>query len=189
MPSRKSVIVRKNLKRARRGQVIIIGALLMAVFLFSVVVLTYASAQYQRNPTVENVFEVVSNVKAAIAKMLAASVADYASTLQFSGNRTYAQTRATALLEDGLHRLGTLFADWNPSFKVDTAPTFATTWFEPTSFTNGRLNISFDLGKLGLKGVAYDAHATLNVVIWNVTETDVTLNLSLIHISEPTRPY
>ncbi len=147
-----------------RGQFSIIAALLVAVVLIASVMTTYSAIRYSPVQGQPQIMSAVDQTNLALKQILGFTVGYYGSVLQVTGNSSYAQTLATNYLDSGLQNTADIRPEWAASFNV-TSLTLNTYWFTNESFSEGSLNVTYDLPGLGISGIAYSASCRLDVQI------------------------
>ncbi len=147
-----------------KGQFSIIAALLVAVVLIASVMTTYSAIRYSPVQGQPQIMSAVDQTNLALKQMLGFTVGYYGSVLQVTGNSSYAQTLATNYLNSGLENAADIRPEWGASFNI-TALTLSTDWFTNQSFSEGGLNVTYDLPGLGISGIAYSVSCRLDAQI------------------------
>ena len=147
-----------------KGQFSIIAALLVAVVLIASVVTTYSTIRYGAVESQPQILSAVDETNLALKQILGFTVGYYGSVLQVTGNSSYAQTLATNYLDSGLENVADIRPEWGASFNV-IALSLGTNWFTNESYSQGNLNITYDLTGLGIYGIAYSTSCRLGVQI------------------------
>jgi len=147
-----------------KGQFSIIAALLVAVVLVASVMTTYSAIRYNPVQGQPQIMSAVDQTNLALKQILGFTVGYYGSVLQVTGNSSYAQTLATNYLNSGLENAADTNPEWGASFNI-TALSLSNNWFTNESYSEGSLNITYDLPGLGIKGIAYSASCRLDVQI------------------------
>ena len=147
-----------------KGQFSIIAALLVAVVLVASVMTTYSAIRYNPVQGQPQIMSAVDQTNLALKQILGFTVGYYGSVLQVTGNSSYAQTLATNYLNSGLGNGTDTNPEWGASFNI-TALTLSNNWFTNESYSEGNLNVTYDLPGLGIKGIAYSASCRLDVQI------------------------
>ena len=164
--------------RANRGQFSIIAALFVAIILVSSVMFTYSSIRYDTNQSQPQILSAIDETNLALKQVLGFTVGYYGSVLQVTGDSTYAQTLASHYLDTGLENIADIRPEWGTSITV-TDLSLSTNWFMNSSYSQGNLNITYDLDGLGVSGVAYSASSRLDVSIFPSTYSNkVCLNVT-----------
>ena len=96
--------------------------------------------------------------------MLGFTVGYYGSVLQVTGNSSYAYAQSENYLNSGLNNIVDIKPQWGTSFNV-TALSLGTDWFTNESYSEGNLNVTYDLTGLGVTGIAYSVSCRLDVQI------------------------
>ena len=154
-----------NIKSKRKkGQFSIIAALLISVVLVTAVMVTYSNIR--NNPLREppHVLAAIEEINFGIKQILGFSVGYYCSILQVTGNTTYAIEKTSSYLRSGLLYISDAHPDWNPCFEL-TQSEFGINWFSTTSYSYGRLVVTYNLTGLGISGMTYNATSVLNTSI------------------------
>jgi hypothetical protein len=147
-----------------KGQFSIIAALLVAVVLVASVMTTYSAIRYNPVQGQPQIMSAVDQTNLALKQILGFTVGYYGSVLQVTGNSSYAQTLATNYLNSGLENAADTNPEWGASFNI-TALSLSNNWFTNESYSEGSLNITYDLPGLGIKGIAYSASCRLDIQI------------------------
>jgi hypothetical protein len=161
-----------------RGQFSIIAALFVAIILISSVMFTYSSIRYSSNLNEPQILSAIDETNLALKQVLGFTVGYYGSILQVTGNSSYAKTLASNYLNSGLKSIADVRPEWGTSFHV-TGLTMSTNWFMNSSYSQGILNVTYDLPGLGIQGVAYSASSRLDVNIFpSPSINEVCLNIT-----------
>ena len=170
--------------RGRRGQFYVVSALLISIILVSAVISTYTiirGVSYDRPPKLLNVVE---ETNLSIRRILEFSVGYYNSILQATGNSSYAKEAALDYLYSGFVYITRLHPDWGLSFKVEEV-VFSTEWFSPTSYSMGRVSVTYSSKDLGMYGLRYNTSCLLKAAI---LESPVTNQVKVQVTGEDGRP-
>lgn len=147
-----------------KGQFSIIAALLVAVVLIAAVMTTYSSIRYNQLQNQPMVLNAVDEINLALKQMLGFTVGYYGSVLKVTGNASYAKALAANYLSSGLSSIGDIRPEWGTSFNV-TALKLSANWFTNTSYSQGAIEVKYDLTGLGIYDVVYSTSSRLEVSI------------------------
>ncbi len=155
-----------------KGQFSIIAALLVAVVLIGSVMGTYSSLRYSVSTTQEQpqIMSSVDETNQALKQLLGFTVGYYGSVLKVTGNVTYAQQLAHTYLDSGIENLGSIKPEWALSLN-NTQVGLSANWFTNDSYSQGSMNVTYDLNGLGITGVSYSASSRLEVQVSNINST------------------
>ncbi len=150
--------------KAAKGQFSIIAALLISVVLVTAVMVTYSNIR--NNPLGEppQVLAAIEEVNFGVQQILGFSVGYYGSILQVTGNTTYAQEKTDSYLQSGLLYISDTHPDWNPSFELSQSE-FGINWFNTTSYSYGKLAVTYNLTGLGISGMRHNVTSILKVSV------------------------
>lgn len=154
----------------KKGQFSIIAALLVAVVLISTVVVTYSMLRNSPIQDQPQVLSAVDEMNFAIKQILSFSVGYYGSILQVTGNMTYAKNLAVNYTRDGLERIADMHPEWGTSLNL-THLDLNTNWFTNSSYSGGRMDVTYSLTRLGISGINYEASCRLDVQTVNTNST------------------
>jgi hypothetical protein len=127
-------------------------------------VTTYSAIRYSAVESQPQILSAVDETNLGLKQILGFTVGYYGSVLQVTGNSSYAQTLATNYLDSGLENVADIRPEWGASFNV-TSLSLSTNWFTNESYSQGNLNITYDLTGLGIYGIAYSTSCRLDVKI------------------------
>lgn len=147
-----------------KGQFSIIAALLVAVVLVAAVMTTYSTIRYDQLQDQPQVISAVDEINLALKQMLGFTVGYYGSVLKVTGNASYARVLAVKYLSSGLNNIGDIRPEWGTSFNVTTLQLSAN-WFTNTSYSEGAMEVKYDLTGLGLSDVVYSTSSRLDVLV------------------------
>ena len=153
-----------------KGQFSIIAALLVAVVLVASVMTTYSTIRYSSVQGQTQILTAVDETNMALKQMLSFTVGYYGSVLKVTGNVTYAKELATKYLSSGLIHAGDIKPEWGLSLNI-TDLQLNVNWFTNTSYSQGNMQVIYDLKGLGITGVRYSASSRLDVQISNASST------------------
>ena len=100
----------------------------------------------------------------ALKQVLGFTVGYYGSILQVTGNSSYAYAQSSNYLNSGLANIVNMNPQWGTSFNI-TSLSLDNNWFTNASYSEGNLNVTYDLTGLGVYGIAYSASCRLDVQI------------------------
>lgn len=147
-----------------KGGFSIIAALLVAVILVASVTATYAAIRYNPVQSQPQILSAIDETNLALKQILCFTVGYYGSVMQVSGNSSYAQTLATKYLNSGLDNVANIKPERGTSFSLGNL-LLGTNWFTNKSYSQGNINVTYDLAGLGISGIVYSASCRLDVQI------------------------
>jgi hypothetical protein len=147
-----------------KGQFSIIAALFVTVILISSVMVTYSAIRYGSTQDQPQIISAMDETNLALKQVLGFTVGYYGSILQVTGNSSYAYAQSSNYLNSGLANIANMNPQWGTSFNI-TALSLDNNWFTNASYSEGNLNITYDLTGLGVYGIAYSASCRLDVQI------------------------
>jgi hypothetical protein len=149
-----------------KGQFSIIAALLVSVVLIATVVMTYSMIRNSPTEALPQVQSAIDETNLALKQILGFTIGYYGSVLQVTGNSSYAKMLATNYLQSGLVNVANIHPDWGASFNVPNETIFlSTNWFTNASYSRGGMSVAYNLTRLGLSGITYQASANLSVQV------------------------
>lgn len=154
-----------------KGQFSIIAALLVAMVLIAAVMTTYSAIRYSTIQDSPHVLSAVDEINLALKQMLGFTVGYYGSVLKVTGNTSYARLLAANYLNSGLSNIGDMRPEWGVSFNV-TNLQLNTNWFTNTSYSQGSVQVKYDLTGLGVNNIIYSASSRLDAKISVTNSTD-----------------
>ena len=154
-----------------KGQFSIIAALLVAVILIAAVMTTYSAIRYSSLQESPQVLSAVDEINMALKQMLGFTVGYYGSVLKVTGNSSYARSLAANYLGSGLRNIGDVRPEWGTSFDV-TALELSTNWFTDTSYSEGSIDVKYNVTGLGISNIIYSTSSRLDVSISSPNSTD-----------------
>jgi hypothetical protein len=167
----------KSFKANRKGQFTIIAALLVAVVLIAAVISTYSAIRYSPLQEEPQVLSAIDEINLALKQVLGFTVGYYGSVLQVTGNTSYARMLAANYLHSGLTNIGDIRPEWGPSFNITTLD-LRTEWFTNSSYSSGKLSVTYDLTGIGVYGMTYSASSRLDVQILGASSSQAWLSIS-----------
>ncbi len=154
-----------------KGQFSIIAALLVAVVLVASVVTTYSAVRYSQLQDQPQILSAVDETNLGLKQILGFTVGYYGSVLKVTGNMTYAQTLAQNYFQSGLNKIGQIRPEWGLSMSL-TNLDLTTNWYSDASFSQGSVNVNYNLTGLGISGVGYSTSIRLDVQIANASSAN-----------------
>ena len=146
----------------KRGQFSMIAAMLVAVILIAAVMTTYSAIRYSQLQESPQVLSAVDEVNLALKQMLGFTVGYYGSVLKVTGNSSYARSLAANYLGSGLRNIGDIRPEWGTSFEVTTLE-LSTNWFTDESYSQGSVEVKYNLTGLGISNIMYSTSSRLEV--------------------------
>ena len=153
-----------------KGQFSIIAALLVAIVLIGSVMGAYSAIRYGPIQEQPQILSSVDETNQALKQLLGFTVGYYGSVLQVTGNVTYAQQLAHNYLNSGIDKLGSIKPEWGLSLNA-TQVDLNANWYTNDSYSQGNMNITYDLNGLGITGVSYSASSRLEVQVSDINST------------------
>ena len=166
-----------------RGQFSIIAALLVAVVLIAAVMTTYSSIRYNQLQDQPQVLSAVDEINLALKQMIGFTVGYYGSVLKVTGNSSYARALAANYLSSGLNNIGDIRPEWGTSFNVTTLKLSAN-WFTNASYSEGAIEVKYDLTGLGIYDIVYSTSSRIDVLIPKPTSASY-VQLRILQDGEP----
>jgi hypothetical protein len=153
-----------------KGQFSIIAALLVAVVLVASVMTTYSAIRYNPVQGQPQILSAVDETNQALKQLLGFTVGYYGSVLKVTGNVTYAQQLAAKYLGSGLTNVGDIKPEWGLSLNI-TDLKLSANWFTNKSYSQGTMQVTYDLNGLGITGISYSASSRLDVQVSSSNST------------------
>ena len=153
-----------------KGQFSIIAALLVAVVLVASVMTTYSAIRYSPVQGQPQILSAVDETNQALKQLLGFTVGYYGSVLKVTGNVTYAQQLAKNYLNSGLENVGAIKPEWGLSLNASDLKLSAN-WFTNDSYSQGSMQVTYDLNGLGITGASYNDSSRLEVQVANINST------------------
>ena len=147
-----------------RGQFSVIAALLVAVVLVASAMTTYSAIRYSPVQGEPQILSSIDESNQALKQILGFTVGYYGSVLKVTANTTYAQQLAKNYFDSGLTNIGSIKPEWGLSFTSADLKLKAN-WFTNISYSQGDMNVTYDLNGLGITGVSYSASSRLEVQV------------------------
>ncbi len=167
-----------------KGQFSIIAALLVAVVLVAAVATTYSGMRYGSPEKQPQILSAIDETNLGLKEILGFTVGYYGSVLKVTGNMTYAQQLSTNYLKSGLNNMGDVHPEWGAIFNL-TNLDLAASWFTNNSYSQGKLNVNYNLTGLGIYGISYATSTRLNVQIQKSSESSQAQLIILRDEGEP----
>ena len=153
-----------------KGQFSIIAALLVAVVLIGSAMTTYSAIRYSPVQGQPQILSSVDESNQALKQILGFTVGYYGSVLKVTGNVTYAQQLAKNYFDSAVTNMGSIKPEWGLSLNsVDLE--LKANWFTNNSYSQGNMNVTYDLNGLGITGVSYCDSTRLEVQVSNSNST------------------
>ncbi len=153
-----------------KGAFSIIAALLVAVVLIGSVMTTYSAIRYGPVQGQPQILSSVDESDLALKQILGFTVGYYGSVLKVTGNMTYAQQLAKNYFDSGLTNAGSIKPEWGLSLSSADLELKAN-WFTNDSYSQGNMNVTYDLNGLGITGVTYSDSTRLEVQVSDINST------------------
>ncbi len=153
-----------------KGQFSIIAALLVAIVLIASVMGAYSAIRYSPIQQQPQILSSVDETNQALKQLLGFTVGYYGSVLKVTGNVTYAQQLAHNYLDSGISNIGSIKPEWGLSLN-NTQVDLKANWYMNYSYSQGTMNVTYDLNGLGITGVSYSASSRLEVQISDINST------------------
>ena len=147
-----------------KGAFSIIAALLVAVVLIGSVITFYSAIRYSPIQGQPQILSSVNESNQALKQILGFTVGYYGSVLKVTGNVTYARQLAQNYFDSGLTNVGSFKPEWALSLN-ETDLELKANWFTNNSYSQGNMNITYNLNGLGISGVSYSASTRLEVQV------------------------
>ncbi len=155
-------------KLNNKGAFSIIAALLVAVVLIGTVMVAYSSIRYTPVQGQPQILSAVDETNQMLKQLLGFTVGYYGSVLKVTGNVTYAQQLARNYLNSGLANVAYVKPEWGVSLNA-TNLSLNANWFTNKSYSQGNMQVTYDLNGLGISGVSCNVSSRLEVQISNPT--------------------
>ena len=153
-----------------KGQFSIIAALLVAVVLIGSAMTTYSAIRYSPVQGQPQILSSVDESNQALKQILGFTVGYYGSVLKVTGNVTYAQQLANNYFDSGVTNVGSIKPEWGLSL-ISADLELKANWFTNSSYSQGNMNVTYDLIGLGITGVSYCESTRLEVQVSNSSST------------------
>jgi hypothetical protein len=164
-----------RLARNRKGQFIIIAAMLLSIMIVSIGTVIYGTVTYYRQERWEEYVTIVDSIRAASCNLLRVGLANYTETLNLNVTRDYfnrwirdVRTAYPAFgvdvgytLADGVH------SAYGESLNYTLG--LARLWNQPTSYSASNATVSIDVASVGLTGYNFSSHVFLKMSIHGAT--------------------
>jgi len=153
-----------------KGQFSIIAALLVAIVLIAAVMTTYSAIRYSPLQEQPQILSAIDETNLALKQILGFTVGYYGSVLKVTGNTSYARELAANYTRSGLSNIADIRPEWGMSFDVTTLKLSAN-WFTNTSYSQGTIEVTYNLTGLGISGISYKTSSRLDVQTSNSNST------------------
>jgi hypothetical protein len=160
-----------RLARERKGQFIIIAAMLLSIMIVSVSTVIYGTVTYYRQERWEEYVTIVDGVKTASSNLLQVGLANYAQTSNSTVLRDYfnqwIRDVRNAYPGFGVD-VGYALADGVRSaygFNLNYSLGMARRWNQATSYMASNATVSIDVASVGLTGYNFSSHVFLKMSI------------------------
>jgi len=157
--------------RERKGQFIIIAAMLLSIMIVSVSTVIYGTVTYYRQERWEEYVTIVDSVKTASSNLLQVGLANYAQTSNSTVLRDYfnqwIRDVRNAYPGFGVD-VGYALADGVRSaygFNLNYSLGMARRWNQATSYMASNATVSIDVASVGLTGYNFSSHVFLKMSI------------------------
>ncbi len=147
-----------------KGAFSVIAALLVAVVLIASVMTAYSSIRYTSVQGQPQILSAVDETNLSLKQLLGFTVGYYGSVLKVTGNVNYAYQLANNYLNSGLDNMAYVKPEWGLSLYVTDLKLNAN-WFTNRSYSQGSMQVNYDLNGLGILGISYNASTRLEVQI------------------------
>ena len=167
-----------------KGQFSIIAALLVAIVLVASVMTTYSAIRYGPIQGQPQILSEVDESNLALKQILGFTVGYYGSVLKVTGNVTYAQQLARKYFDSGLMNVGFMKPEWGLSLSTADL-NLSTNWFTNKSYSQGTMQVTYDLNGIGITGISYSTSSRLEIQISNINSLTQAQFKILTDNSEP----
>ena len=145
---------------------------------------TYSTIRYSPVQDQPQILSAVDETNQALKQLLGFTVGYYGSVLKVTGNVTYAQQLAKNYLNSGLTNVAYVKPEWGLSLNT-TDLKLSANWFTNQSYSQGSMQVTYDLNGLGISGITYNASSRLDVQIMNSSSPNQAQFKILTDNSEP----
>jgi hypothetical protein len=168
-----------KLARNRKGQFIIIAAMLLSIMIVSISTVIYGTVTYYRQERWEEYVTIVDSIKAASCNLLRVGLANYTQTSNPDLNRNITRDFFNRWIRD----VRTAY----PAFGIDVGYALANRaysvygvninynlglarwWGQATSYSASNATVSIDVASVGLTGYNFSSHIILKMTIHGAT--------------------
>lgn len=153
----------RRLVKQKRGQFIVIAALMVAIMMVSIGAIMYGAVTYFRYERWEEYLAIIDNVRLGSSRVVEMSLASYTVTLN---NET---------LKNNLDQWQSNVTKAYPGFGLALTysnATLASNWYNNTSFSAANATFKLNITSVGLTGYEFTAPIFLRVKIFNATYDD-----------------
>jgi len=160
-----------RMAREKKGQFIIIAALLLSIMIISISTVIYGTVTYYRQERWEEYVTIVDSIKTASCNLLQVGLANYTQTLNQSVLRDYfnlwMRDVRKAYPGFGVDLSYSLASGIRSAYGVnlDYSLGLARTWNQKVSFSASDATVNIDIASVGLKGYNFSSHVLLKMNI------------------------
>lgn len=164
-----------KLARNRKGQFIIIAAILISIMIVSVSTVIYGTVTYYRQERWEEYVTIVDSIKAASSNLLQVGLANYTQTLNLNATRDYfnrwvrdVRTAYPAFgIDVGYALANRAYAAYGESINYNLGLT--SLWNQPRSYSASNATVSIEVASVGLTGYNFSSNVFLRMNILGAT--------------------
>jgi len=167
--------------REKKGQFIIIAALLISIMIISVSTVIYGTVTYYRQEQWEEYVTIVDSIKTASGNLLQVGLANYGQTLNSTVLRDYfnqwIRDVRKAYPGFGVDLSCSLASGSRSAYGVSLSYSLglARSWNQPVSFSASNATLSLNIASLGLMGYSFSSHIFLKMnlrdAVWYTKES------------------
>jgi len=166
--------------RQRRGQFIIIAALLVAIMMVSVSTIMYSAVTYYRHERWEEYLSIIDDVKMGSQRVVEISLANY--TWNNCTNNTILRKNLQQWVNDTKRAYAGFGINLSYSLTGDGLSD-EEDWYKQVSFSAADATFTLGITSAGLTGYQFTASALLNVTIieasWNASGQELIISLAV----------
>ena len=160
-----------RLARERKGQFIIIAAMLLSIMIVSVSTVIYGTVTYYRQERWEEYVTIVDGVKTASSNLLQVGLANYTQTLNPNVSREYFNLWIRDVrnaypgfgVDVGYALANSVRSAYGLSLNYSLG--LARRWNQATSYVASNATVSIDVASVGLTGYNFSSHVFLKMSI------------------------
>jgi hypothetical protein len=164
-----------RLARNRKGQFIIIAAMLLSIMIVSISTVIYGTVTYYRQERWEEYVTIVDSIKAASCNLLRVGLANYTETLNLNVTRDYfnrwmrdVRSAYPAFgIDVGYNLANRVYSAYGVDINYNLG--LARSWGQLTSYSASNATVSIDVASVGLTGYNFSSHIFLRMTIHGVT--------------------
>jgi len=164
----------RRLIKQKRGQFIVIAAMMVAIMIVSIGAVMYGAVTYFKYERWEEYLAIVDNVKSASSRLVEMSLANYTLTLN---DKTLKNN-----LDQWRNNITKAYYGFGVILTYSNA-TLARHWNDTTSFSGGNATFILNITSVGLVGYEFTALAFLRVsildVVWSTSTKDLIVRLTV----------